>query len=225
VLGRLADFLQAISNISPDAIAEKRAEMLSKTYNFIHRKWLSLYRPEQKNPLFDTIAQGLLRDLNIHVKESHPQSLDQVASSGKLLRAFESILQEAVAKCQGTQPNSLGEIVKQTTVRAATNDSRHKTTLPKFSRQYNNVRSAPVQKIWSDPEVKKEVKSLLRSWTGRGISKTETASKDDPEPNPMEGLEDVCNTLLLESSEFRTLNFRGLDIQNFLGLKEEHVLH
>jgi len=30
---------------------------------------------------------------------------------------------------------------------------------------------------------------------------------------------------LLESSEFRTLNFRGLDIQNFLGLREEHVLH
>lgn len=216
--------LQGISNVFADAITEKRAETLLKTYDFIHTKWLGLYKLRQKHSLFDTIAQGLLRNLNIHIEESHPQSLDQVVSSGKLLRAFESIVKEALAECQGTQPNSLGEIVTHMTQRAGTNDSRHKATLPKMKRHYNNHRGAPVQKIWSDPEVKEEVKSMFRSLTGRAKSKTEAPRPDDPEPNPMEGLEDVCKTLLLESSDFRKMKFRGLDIQKFLGLRDDHVL-
>jgi hypothetical protein len=213
----------------PVAIQTKRAEVLSNTYDFVHEKYLEQveqFRRDRSNPLFDAIPQDLENELGIEItKKCLPEDLGNATSSSKLLNTVDSTIKAALEPFPGAT-EAQSRLASPTPPRQPPRTSTHK------SRHSPGARAG----VFNDPRLIEDAKEGLKKGLKKGtkaIGEKFQRSKNQSEVPPenilpdgvtrIDTLRDVCRKLQLESAEFRKENFCGLDIRDYLPLRESHV--
>ena len=221
------------------AIRTKRAEVLLATYDFVHEKYLeqvNQYRRDRRNPLFDAIPRDFENELGMAITLKYQLSdLAKITSSSRLLGVFDSTIEAALEPFRGVQSeNPRANAQRRPTSPATSGQTRRTGT--SYSRRPQSTYQGARAGVFNDPKLLEEAKRGFREMVRKGtrtISGTLRRPKNQPEApqNNIQlgcdtgtaGLQDICKRLQLESANFRTQNFLGLDIRDYLPLKARHL--